>query len=336
MPAPKYTDEDIHRICKEFEKSNLSAREVSDKLGINIDFIYRILSGEKGKEISSKYKFKRDILAEEERKDLPGEIWKDVKSDLGNETKYLVSNKGRVKNKENGNIISQSSNNNGYKLVNVSFDGMRFHRQVHRLVAKAFIPNPENKPEVNHIDFNPSNNNLENLEWVTGKENIRHSKKAGRMVDPPTFYGEDNPVSKYTDSQIHQVCKLLASGITSHEKISKLTGVKASYITDIRRGKTRQDISKQYNLEYGSQYRYSDEEKMAIQYLYDKIYLNKEIFDIMRPMIPEDKVSDQNLRACIKRNRHTKSWKNFIEERMMLYCLISIKMIYLISCLQIF
>lgn len=62
-----------------------------------------------------------------------------------------------------------------YRKVVISKHGKQKNFLVHRLVAEAFIPNPENKPEVNHIDGNPSNNNVKNLEWVTHSENVRHS-----------------------------------------------------------------------------------------------------------------------------------------------------------------
>ena len=69
----------------------------------------------------------------------------------------------------------------GYRYDQVSYqeDGKQKHVTVHRLMAEAFIPNPENKPQVNHIDGDPSNNSIDNLEWVTAKENIVHAHETG-------------------------------------------------------------------------------------------------------------------------------------------------------------
>lgn len=63
----------------------------------------------------------------------------------------------------------------GYEIVDLYKNGKRKTVRVHRLVAEAFIPNNDNKPEVNHIDGNKHNNNVDNLEWVTKKENCRHA-----------------------------------------------------------------------------------------------------------------------------------------------------------------
>lgn len=101
--------------------------------------------------------------------------------------KYLVSNKGNVlslaKNDGNGNRnrILKPGTRRGYKKVTLCKAGNTKELAVHRLVAEAFIPNPENKPFVNHIDNNRANNVVTNLEWVTHKENMEHSSKQGRQ-----------------------------------------------------------------------------------------------------------------------------------------------------------
>ncbi len=71
----------------------------------------------------------------------------------------------------------QHLNEGGYKLVSVTSNGKQWSLFVHRLVAKCFIPNPSNKPIVNHIDRNRSNNHVDNLEWCTPKENSQHARK---------------------------------------------------------------------------------------------------------------------------------------------------------------
>lgn len=114
---------------------------------------------------------------------LPSEEWRDIK---GYEGLYQVSNLGRVKSlarhKKNRGKLQKveetiripTVEKNGYARVDLSKDGKRKMYCVHRLVAEAFVPNCENKPQVNHIDENRSNNNANNLEWVTNKENCNY------------------------------------------------------------------------------------------------------------------------------------------------------------------
>lgn len=104
------------------------------------------------------------------------EIWRDIK---GYEGLYQVSNLGRVKRlkskyMKSERILKEGITTGGYRLVVLCKNNKSKTFRLHRLVAEAFIPNPENKPQVNHIDENKANNNVNNLEWMTAKENINH------------------------------------------------------------------------------------------------------------------------------------------------------------------
>lgn len=106
------------------------------------------------------------------------EVWRYIK---GYEGKYQVSNLGNIKSFykcKNGKIMKQLANPNGYLYVALDKGNRNYKRfLIHRLVAQTFLPNIENKPQVNHIDGNKHNNKLDNLEWVTGSENQIHSYK---------------------------------------------------------------------------------------------------------------------------------------------------------------
>ena len=132
------------------------------------------------------------------------EIWKEIE---GYEGKYSVSTEGNIRNNNTGAQLKpgRTGKKRNYHTV-VLYGKSKKDRKswsVHRLVAQAFIPNPQNKPQVNHIDGNPSNNNLENLEWCTNSENQKHAFRLG--LQKPAIHrlgvkGKDNPNSK----KVHQ------------------------------------------------------------------------------------------------------------------------------------
>ena len=105
------------------------------------------------------------------------EIWKSIEGTNG---RLEVSNRGRVKsNLRDGRILKQQTDNKGYKRVRVTLDGVKRGYKVHRLVATAFVPNPNGLPQVNHIDGNKDNNDVANLEWVSCRDNIKHAYENG-------------------------------------------------------------------------------------------------------------------------------------------------------------
>lgn len=95
-------------------------------------------------------------------------IWKDAK---GYEEKYKVNNYGDIINKETGERIKNRINKlDGHKYVSLTLNGETKQKALHRILAETFIPNPENKPQVHHIDEDKLNNNINNLMWVTPEE----------------------------------------------------------------------------------------------------------------------------------------------------------------------
>lgn len=119
------------------------------------------------------------------------EVWKDI---VGYEGRYQVSNFGNVKSlnyravKGREHSLSKKHHHTGYDIVMLCNGSVYKNKAVHSLVAEAFIPNPRSLPCVNHIDGNKRNNNVENLEWISHKENTRHAIRTG-LFSPRGFLG---------------------------------------------------------------------------------------------------------------------------------------------------
>lgn len=155
-----------------------------------------------------------------------------------------VSNTGLVKG-ISGKILKPFMTNSGYYMVNVTIDlGIQYNMNIHRLVAIAFIPNPELKPTVNHINGKKICNWVGNLEWATYKENMEHAVRTG-LLD---IKGEKHPKHVYSEKQIREVCRLLQDTIYTPTVISSITGVSRDMIFRIREGSTWTHVSKEYNI----------------------------------------------------------------------------------------
>jgi hypothetical protein len=152
---------------------------------------------------------------------------------------YEISSFGRIKS------LKKEWYNGGYKDTTIMYlhkhrkdyigvklrnNGLRKGFLVHRLVALHFIPNPENLPEVNHKDFDPSNNMFLNLEWGTRLYNIQYSAKAGRITG---WTGEESPRAKHTNESILKIRELYASGQYTQDEIALMFGVKRHNIAKI-------------------------------------------------------------------------------------------------------
>lgn len=115
---------------------------------------------------------------------LPGEEWRNASIKIIDcDGKYQISSLGRARSFKAGKvkILSPVYDGKGYAYVGIHKDGEQKKIHIHVLVALAFIPNPENKPFVNHINGIKSDNRVENLEWVTPSENVQHALKTGLM-----------------------------------------------------------------------------------------------------------------------------------------------------------
>jgi len=89
---------------------------------------------------------------------------------------YYISKCGKIYSSKTNKILKQNYKSEKELYMKVGLSNVkRYTKSVHRLVGKSFIPNPENKPYINHIDGNPKNNNMDNLEWCTHQENMNHA-----------------------------------------------------------------------------------------------------------------------------------------------------------------
>lgn len=143
------------------------------------------------------------------------EVWKNIKDFEG---LYQVSNLGNIKRITTNKVLNPSISNRGWLYLSLSKDNKYKNHRVHRIVAQTFIPNPKDKATVNHINGIKTDNRVENLEWNTIGENVRHAIKNGlqiktkkvRCVETGIIYNsinEASALSNITRSGINMCCK---------------------------------------------------------------------------------------------------------------------------------
>lgn len=168
----------------------------------------------------------------------------------GKETEYTVNKKGEIYSLNYGRSGKKKKlkqqKSKGYLYVNIYYNKKIHRKLVNRLVAKAFIPNPYNLPEVNHKDGNKENNNVKNLEWVTSKENTKHAFENNLRY---VHKGEGATDAKITNNQAHEICRLLEKNKLGTREIAEKVGVSFSIVSNIKHGKAWKDISSLYNIE---------------------------------------------------------------------------------------
>lgn len=190
--------------------------------------------------------------------DLQNETWKEIE----NSDYYAISDKGRIKRLEHSvwsswnnsystfkeKLLTPNNNNTkGYYRQAVKYiDGTIVIESIHRLVARMFIENdnPMVKNQINHIDGNKSNNCVENLEWCSQSENMRH--RIDTLDSKNWRQGETSPLSKLNDKKVIEIVELLNKGV-KRSIITKQYNIAKSTISEIVAGRTWKHLNLQFN-----------------------------------------------------------------------------------------
>jgi hypothetical protein len=142
----------------------------------------------------------------------------------------VVSCTGKVYNRK-GKILKLRYSDDGYLKTSLSRDGKDFEVGVHRLMALAFIPNPENKPMVNHLNAVRDDNRIDNLEWCTNAENIQHSFNLGISDNK----GDKHPRRKLSMEMVRGIRAELANG-KSPKEVAEIFNIKRTNVYAVRLG----------------------------------------------------------------------------------------------------
>lgn len=167
------------------------------------------------------------------------EIWKDIK---GFENRYQISNLGNLRNSKTKQILKFRKNSRKYLTITIRKDVKTYCYLVHRLVAEAFIPNPNNYPQINHIDGNKTNNSADNLEWCTASNNQKHAyrtKLHSKDIEKMKRMNEKSKQKTKKEIIQYDLNRNIINEFESLKDAELKTKIKYQRISDCCRGKTK-------------------------------------------------------------------------------------------------
>ena len=168
-------------------------------------------------------------------KDCIGEIWKPINRTNKN---YYISNFGRVYSLKSNKIMKTPVDGRGYINCNIRVEGKTINIKIHRVVAEHFIPNYLNKREVNHIDGDKTNSRVDNLEWVTPRENLQHARITG-------LHTSDG------DKAVNQIKNgIIINTFKSISEASRMTGINRSNVNQCCLKRSRYKTAGGYEWDY--------------------------------------------------------------------------------------
>lgn len=208
---------------------------------------------------------------------------------------YCITLDGKVYSIKSQRVLNTQYTDGGYECITLRVEGKTKTLKVHRLVALAFIPNPENKPQVNHIDGVKNNNHKDNLEWVSRSENILHAYDNELILNKPR---------QLTEESVHDICNLLESGAKTSD-IANMFGVSNSVISGIYQGKNYKWVSYEYDFsKVPKSRRYSESKIIQVCKLLSENYKVREVEDITG-------VHPSSIKQIRQRRTHTHISKDF-------------------------
>lgn len=175
---------------------------------------------------------------------IENEIWKPI---IGFEGLYEVSNSGKIKSLERFDtkkrpikerILKTRANYQGYEYLGLCKNGIKKSYTVHRIVLRAFVTNLQNLPTINHKNGIKSDNRVENLEWLSVKDNINHALNTG-LRKRGEFIGLKNSQAKLTELEVFQIRALAEEGNLRQWQIAKKFNISQGHVSDILNKKRR-------------------------------------------------------------------------------------------------